>query len=86
MIVTCPRCLGAYGHGHDHTHMYKGVLPPDPRFANCPVCRGDGAVTCEKCEGMGRIDNETGEPAREAVAALAANRGWGAHPRKPRKK
>jgi DnaJ-class molecular chaperone len=84
-VLTCPSCNGVYGHDHDHTHMpYKGTV--DPRFANCPACRGDGAVTCETCEGMGRIDSETGTPAREAVAAIAASRNWGEQPRKPRKK
>jgi DnaJ-class molecular chaperone len=87
-ILTCPRCGGKYGHAHTHDHPYR-TGEYDARFANCRTCHGVGAITCEMCEGYGRVyreeDGSIIGPAVTEVTELAARRGFGAHPQAPRK-
>lgn len=54
MIVACPLCLGKFSGIHTHSHTTADVF--DQRFADCGVCHGRGAITCEMCEGAGRVE------------------------------
>ena len=64
LIVTCPECNGKYNGRtgivgakmrHIGSHSHTGSDQVDPRFLDCPHCHGRGAMTCERCEGAGRI-------------------------------
>lgn len=62
MVIQCPECLSKYGGPYNHSHTGGTLF--DIRFFDCPTCHGVGAITCERCQGVGRIEKTTGEPAR----------------------
>jgi DnaJ-class molecular chaperone len=53
LILTCYGCLGKFSGAANHTHQSNGIV--DERFADCRICHGRGAVTCEVCQGTGRL-------------------------------
>ena len=78
-VSTCPKCLGKFGGIYNHAHT--GGPFTDFRFLNCPGCHGRGAITCETCEGTGRLSE--GKPAHQVNLQILSK---GVLPQKPPKR
>jgi DnaJ-class molecular chaperone len=55
VILPCPSCNGKYNGHQNHSHTDSRNGPLDDRFLACRLCHGHGAITCETCEGNGRV-------------------------------
>ena len=81
LILPCPDCRGTYnGTNRTHSHTDSRAGAVDERFLGCVTCRGRGAITCDVCNGKGRVTVQDGKiigtvaldpkPTLEALAGL----------------
>ena len=87
LILTCPACNG-YFNGRNVSHRHTSADVIDERFLDCKRCHGQGAITCEKCGGAGRIVMRDGvhvgvhvKPATQNILGPRPPKGLGGPPK-----